>query len=173
MAETSENFPITREAVASFADQAHFRQAVGDLLTAGFEPSDLSVLAAHESLDVAGGVAGYRKEPHSWLPSGLADEMKYLAPLTIAGIIVLSGGPIAAGIAALVGAGLGGAALKEILDRYTAGQHSEEFAAALHAGAVLLWARCADPERELSATRILEAAGGRFVHVHGRPAGMG
>ncbi len=93
MAETSENFPITREAVASFADQAHFRQAVGDLLTAGFEPSDLSVLAAHESLDVAGGVAGYRKEPHSWLPSGLADEMKYLPPLTIAGIIVLSGDP--------------------------------------------------------------------------------
>ena len=61
--------------------------------------------------------------------------MKYIGPLTIAGIIVLSGGPIAAGIAALVGAGLGGAALKEILDRYTAGHHSEEFAAALQAGA--------------------------------------
>jgi hypothetical protein len=167
----TENFPVIREAVASFADQKHFRQAVGDLLTAGFEPSDLSVLAAHESLDVAGGVAGYRKEPHSWLPSGLADEMKYLAPLTIAGIIVLSGGPVAAGIAALVSAGLGGAAVKEILDRYTAGQHSEEFAAALHAGAVLLWARCTDPECELSATRILEAAGGRFVHIHGRPSG--
>jgi hypothetical protein len=97
--------------------------------------------------------------------------MKYLAPLTIAGIIVLSGGPVAAGIAALVSAGLGGAAVKEILDRYTAGQHSEEFAAALHAGAVLLWARCTDSERELSATRILEAAGGRFVHIHGRPSG--
>jgi hypothetical protein len=90
--------------------------------------------------------------------------------LTAAGIIVLSGGPIAAGIAALIGAGLGGAALKEILDRYTGNQHSEEFAAALHAGAVLLWARCEDAERELSATRILEAAGGRNVHIHGRPA---
>jgi hypothetical protein len=171
MAGQTENFPIIREAVASFADQEHFRQAVSDLVTAGFAPSDLSVLAAHESLDVAGGVAGYRNEPRSWLPSGLADEMKYLAPLTIAGIIVLSGGPVAAGIAALVSAGLGGAAVKEILDRYTAAPHSEEFAAALHAGAVLLWARCTDPERELSATRILEAAGGRFVHIHGRPSG--
>jgi hypothetical protein len=170
MAEPTENFPITREAVASFADQAHFRRAVDELLAAGFAPSDLSVLAAHASLDAAGDIAGYRKEAHPWLPASLADEMKYIGPLTAAGIIVLSGGPIAAGIAALIGAGLGGAALKEILDRYTGNQHSEEFAAALHAGAVLLWARCEDAERELSATRILEAAGGRNVHIHGRPA---
>jgi hypothetical protein len=163
------SFPIIREAVASFADQAHFRRAVDDLLTAGFAPSDLSVLAAHASLDAAGALADAKKEAYRWLPSGLTEEMKFLGPLTIAGIIVLSGGPIAAGIAALVGAGLGGAALKEILDRYTAGHHSEEFAAALAAGAVLLWARCEDSERELSATRILEEAGGRNVHIHGRP----
>ncbi len=165
-----EKFPIIREAVASFADQVHFRSAVDNLLAVGFEPSDLSVLAAHASLEAAGATARGKVEAHPWLPSSLAEEMKYLAPLTIAGIIVLSGGPIAAGIAALVGAGLGGAALKEILDRYTAGRHSEEFAAALHAGAVLLWARCEDAERELSATRILEEAGGRNVHIHGRSA---
>src|SRR5205814_8836839 len=143
---------IVREAVASFADQAHFRLAVDNLLAAGFEPSDLSVLAAHASLEAAGSLAGYKEETRRWLPSGLSEEMKFIGPLTIAGIIVLSGGPIAAGIAALVGAGLGGAALKEILDRYTAGHHSEEFAAALRAGAVLLWARCEDSERERSAT---------------------
>jgi hypothetical protein len=170
MAEHAGTFPIIREAVASFADQPHFRRAVDDLLAAGFAPSDLSVLGAHASLDAAGPLAGARPEKHPWLPSSLSEEMKYLGPLTVAGIIVLSGGPIAAGIAALVGAGLGGAALKEVLDRYTAGHHSEEFAAALHAGAVLLWARCEDSERELSATRILEEAGGRNVHINGRPA---
>jgi hypothetical protein len=170
MAEHAGTFPITREAVASFADRTHFRRAVDDLLAAGFAPSDLSVLGAHASLDAAGPLAGARPEKHPWLPSSLSEEMKYLGPLTVAGIIVLSGGPIAAGIAALVGAGLGGAALKEVLDRYTAGHHSEEFAAALHAGAVLLWARCEDSERELSATRILEGAGGSNVHIHGRPA---
>ena len=168
MAEPAENFPIAREAVASFADQVHFRRAIDNLFAVGFEPSDISVLAAHASLEAAGALAGYKKEVHPWLPAGLADEMKYLGPLTIAGIIVLSGGPIAAGLAALVGAGLGGAALKEILDRYTAGQHSEDFAAALQAGAVLLWVRCEDAERELSATRILDEAGGRNVHIHGR-----
>src|SRR5437868_13894012 len=168
MAEHAGTFPIIREAVASFADQAHFRQAVENLLAVGFEPSDLSVLATHASLDAAGSLAGYQKEKHPWLPAGLSEEMKYLGPLTIAGIIVLSGGPIAAGIAALVGAGLGGAALKELFDDYTAAHHSEDFAAALKAGAVLLWVRCSDPDRELAATRILEEAGGQHVHVHGR-----
>jgi hypothetical protein len=172
MPEAAANFPIIREAVASFADRDHFRMAATGLLAVGFAPDDLSVLASHESLDVAGAIAGYKKEAHAWMPSGLADEIKYLGPLTVAGIIMLSGGPIAASLAALVGAGLGGAALKEVLDRYTSG-HSEEFAAALEAGAVLLWARCEDAERELSATRILEEAGGRNVHVHGRSAGEG
>jgi hypothetical protein len=47
-------------------------------------------------------------------------------------------------------------------------RHSDEFAAALKAGAALLWVRCGDPDRELAATRILEEAGGNHVHVHGR-----
>jgi hypothetical protein len=164
-------FPIVREAVASFADRAHIHGAVSALLAAGFAPDDLSVLATHDSLDVAG-EAGYRKEAHRWLPASLSEEIKYLGPLTVAGIVLLSGGPVAASLAALVAAGLGGAALKEILDRYSAG-HSEAFAAALKAGAVLLWARCEDSERELTATRILAEAGGRNVHVHGRPVKTG
>jgi len=139
MAESSPSFPVIREAVASFPDREHFHRAVADLLAAGFDTADL------------------------------ADEIKYVAPLTVAGIILLSGGPIAAGIAALVGAGLGGAALKEMIDDYTAPRHAEDFEAALHAGAALLWVRCEDAPRELTATRILEEAGGRHVHVHGRP----
>ncbi len=83
--------------------------------------------------------------------------------------MLLSGGPIAATVAALVGAGLGGAALKEILDDYTAPPHRDEFAAALNAGAVLLWVRCADPDLEARALRILEELGGRHVHIHARP----
>ena len=167
MSEASRSFPVVREAVASFADREHLRRAVSGLLAAGFEQSALSVLATHESLAAVGEAAGNRTP---LLPAGLSDEINYIGPLTIAGIIVLSGGPIAATVAALVGAGLGGAALKELFDRYTAAHHSRDFEAALRAGAVLLWCRCEDPERELTATRILEEAGGRHVHVHGRPA---
>jgi len=165
MTGASPSFPIIREAVASFPDREHFHNAVSNLLAAGFETSDLSVLASHDSLAAAG-------EPSAGgpkiMPAGLSDEIKYIAPLTVAGVILLSGGPIAATIAALVGAGLGGAALKELFDDYTAPRHSEDFRAALEAGAALLWVRCEDADRELTATRILEEAGGRHVHVHGR-----
>jgi hypothetical protein len=73
----------------------------------------------------------------------------------------------------LVGAGLGGAALKELFDDYTAPRHRDDFNAALQGGAALLWVRCDDPDRELAATRILEEAGGRHVHIHGRPSELG
>lgn len=165
MTEAAKSFPVIREAVATFPDREHFRGAVAALLAAGFERSDLSVLASHDSLAVADEAAGTRREV---LRAGLSDEIKYIAPLTVAGIIVLSGGPIAIALAALVGAGLGGAALKELFDDYTASRHSEDFAAALKDGAALLWVRCGDPDRELVATRILDEAGGNHVHVHGR-----
>jgi hypothetical protein len=164
MTAATPNFPVIREAVASFPDREHFRNAVSALVAGGFEPSDLSVLASHEALSTAD------EKPDDWIASGLSGEVKYIAPLTVAGIILISGGPIAATLAALVGAGLGGAALKELFDDYAAAPHREEFAAALAAGAALLWVRCADSELELRALRILEESGGFSVHIHGRPA---
>ena len=164
MEATAPQFPVIREAVASFPDREHFRAAVSALIAAGFEPSDLSVLASHQPLAAAD------EAPGELIAAGLSDEIKYLAPLTAAGIVLISGGPIAATVAALVGAGVGGVALKELFDDYTAAPHREEFAAALSAGAALLWVRCIDPEIELRALRILEESGGRHVHIHGRPA---
>jgi len=158
------SFPVIREAVASFPDREHFRKAVKALLEGGFAASELSVLASHQPLSATEADSG------NWLNAGLSDEVKYIGPLTIAGIILVSGGPIAATVAALVGAGLGGAALKELFDDYTAAPHREEVAAALRDGAALLWVRCADSELELRALRILEEAGGRHVHIHGHPA---
>jgi hypothetical protein len=165
MTAAAPQFPVIREAVASFPDREHFRDAVRALLAAGFAPSELSVLASHEALSTA------EEQPGDLLAAGLSDEIKYIAPLTVAGIVLVSGGPIAATIAALVGAGLGGAALKELFDDYAAPPHREEFATALAAGAALLWVRCADSAIELRALRLLEEAGGRHVHIHGRPAG--
>src|SRR6516225_5558114 len=165
MTEAAKSFPVIREAVASFPDREHFRSAVSALLAGGFVRDDLSVLASHDSLAVA---EAETENGTGLLSAGLSDEIKYIAPLTVAGMIVLSGGPIALTVAALVGAGLGGAALKDIFDDYTAARHSEDFAAALKGGAALLWVRCPDPDSELAATRILDQAGGAHVHVHGR-----
>ncbi len=68
-------FPVIREAVASFPDREHFRNAVSALLAAGFEPSDLSVLASHEALSTAA------EKPGGLIAAGLSDELKYIAPL--------------------------------------------------------------------------------------------
>jgi hypothetical protein len=69
-----------------------------------------------------------------------------------------------------VGAGLGGVAIKEVLDYYAANRHTADFAAALAAGALLLWVRIDDPSREATALRLLGEAGGRGAHIHERAA---
>src|SRR5215469_17831476 len=78
MAEAAPAFPVIREAVGSFPDREHFRAAVSALLAAGFDRSDLSVLASHDSLAVADDAAATPKEV---LRAGLSDEIKYIAPL--------------------------------------------------------------------------------------------
>ncbi|HUH84201.1 MAG TPA: hypothetical protein VLX85_06300 [Stellaceae bacterium] len=176
MARENEQRPlrVVREAVAAFADKAQLRAAVGAVLAGGFKPTDLSVLATHDSLEVAGGVPGYPGKPRQNLLAGLTDEVRFLDPLTIAGFAFLSGGPVALALAALASAGLGGAAIKEVLDYYAANRHSAAFAAALKAGGVLLWVVVADPALEATAVRLLEEAGGKNAHVHARklsPAG--
>jgi hypothetical protein len=162
MPERRKSFPLVREAVASFSERAQIEDAINRLQAAGFARDDISVLGSHASLEAAHG------NPDA--SAGLVEEIKYIAPLTVAGIVLLSGGPLAASIAAVLGAGLGGAALKELLDRYTSGGRAEEFAAALEAGAVLLWVRVPDHALEATAVRILEDAGGRNAHIHARAA---
>jgi hypothetical protein len=163
--------PPMREAVASFAGKRPFLDAVSGLLGAGFERADLSVLASHQSLEIAGDVPGYPGRPDETLAASLASEVPFLVPLTIAGVAFLSGGPVAATLAVLVGAGLGGAALKELLDRVGANRHSADFAVMLAAGAVLLWVRVENDAQGAKALAILERAGGRHAHVQVRTRG--
>jgi len=173
MAETAQKppFPVIREAVAAFADRDSLRAAVAALLEAEFKPTDLSVLATHESLELAGEVPAYPGKPKETLLAGLTDEASFLMPLTIAGITFLSGGPVAAVLAALAAAGLGGVALKEVLDRVIANHHSAAVAQAIRAGSLLLWVRVDDPELEAPAVRLLEEAGGRNAHINARALG--
>jgi len=173
MAETPQKppFPVIREAVAAFADKDALRAAVAGLLKSGFKPTDLSVLATHESLEVAGEVPAYPGKPRQTLLAGLTDEAPLLMPLTIAGIALLSGGPVAAALAALAAAGLGGVALKEVLDRVIANHHSAAVAEAIRTGSLLLWVRVDDPELEAPAVRRLEEAGGRNAHIFARALG--
>jgi hypothetical protein len=165
-ADRDARFPEIREVVASFPTAAAFRDGAARLLAAGFARTDLSVLASHESLEVAGNVPGYPGTPQESAAAGITDEAGYLMPLAIAGATLVSGGPVAMALAALAGLGIGTVALTELTDRLVANQHSGAFADAVRHGGVLLWARAETLEREALAQRLMTEAGGRDAHVH-------
>jgi hypothetical protein len=149
------------EVVGLFAERETFERAVVELLSSGFERADLSVLASHESLDAAG------RPGKSWREAMLAlvGELKYEGPLVASGAIFLAGGPVAATMAAVIGAAVGGAAVVDLLGEVTAKPHTEDFARSLAAGSVILWVRAPDEARQARARAILEANGAGNVHV--------
>ncbi|MGH6989778.1 MAG: hypothetical protein ACREFD_12400 [Stellaceae bacterium] len=138
-------------------------------MASGFAPTDISVLASHDSLELAGGLPAYRGKPGSALLAGLADEAKFIEPLQVAGISAFAAGPMGAVFAAIVAAGLGGAALEEFVERVVANRHAPAFAAALRSGRVLLWVEVKDSGAEAKALAILAECGGADPHVVSRP----
>jgi hypothetical protein len=156
-----------REVVGLFADRESFETAVGELTAVGFERADLSVLASHESIDVAGKPG----KPWQDVLTAMVGEIKYEGPLVASGAILLAGGSMAATIAGIIGAAVSGVAIKEILEEVTAKPHREDFARSLEAGGVILWVRPSGDDREQHALDILRKHGGTNVHVHQQTGG--
>ncbi|RAU23057.1 hypothetical protein CU669_05600 [Paramagnetospirillum kuznetsovii] len=156
-----------REVVGTFADRAHFEAAVSALLECGFDRGRLSVLASHDSLEVAGGKA------QKWRDGlvALVGEMKYEGPLVAAGLIALAAGPVGAVIAGLIAAGVGGVAVKELLDEVAAIPDSGDFTRALAAGSVILWVSVENAAEEARVKPLLAGAGGANIHIFERAKG--
>jgi hypothetical protein len=155
------------EVVGRFGDRQSFAQAVEALLRVGFARSDLSVLDSHESLSAS-------EEPdEAWRETvaGLTGEAKYLGPITTAGLVLLVAGPIELAVAGAIAAGLAGAGIYEFLSEVRSTPHTREFARALKNGAVLLWVRAEEADRQRLAADILTRNGAADVHVHERPQG--
>ncbi len=163
MHESSGMESLNQEVVGVFSDRDGFEKAVRALLAAGFERSDLSVLASHESIDAAEATSKSWKDAIT----ALVGEMKYEIPLVASGAIFLAGGATAALIAGLIGATVGGIALKEVLEEVTAAPHTEDFARALETGSAVLWVRISHREKESIATTILQESGASKVHTYG------
>ena len=153
------------EVVGRFADRRSFQAAVEALLAAGFEPSDLSVLDTHEALSAS------ETSGEAWrhVLAGLVGEVKYVGPLTTAGLIAIASGSIGAAIAAALAAGLASGAIRDLLLEIRATPHTDSFARALENGAVLLWVSAEDQDKQDLATDILYQEGGADVHCHRRP----
>ena len=163
MSATENHDPIAREVVGTFADRDHFQQAVSRLLADGFGRADLSVLSSHDSLDAT-------KPATKWKDAlaAVAGDIKYEGPLVAAGLIALASGPVGAAIAARVAAGIGGMAVKEVLDEVAALPDSADFERALAAGSVILWVMVADQLGEEKAKRALAETGAANIHVFNR-----
>jgi hypothetical protein len=155
---------ITVEVVGNFATRDDFKAAVEALTSAGFAHDDISVLDTHESLSAAG------KPSEAWQESlaGLVGEINYVGPITAAGLIALASGPVGVAVAGALAAGLTGAALVDLLEEVRATPHTEAFARALEAGAILLWVRAGDEAEARNAEDIMVRHGGSDVHRHVR-----
>ena len=165
MSEIDAKAGSVREVVGLFADRESFEGAVEALMAAGFERADLSVMGSHESIDAA----GERGRPWRDALTAMVGEIKYEVPLVASGAILLAGGSVAATVAGLVGAAVGGVAAKEIIDEVTSTPHTEDFARSVEAGSVILWVRAQDRTRERAAAQILNRHGGANVHLHETP----
>lgn len=157
----------SREVVGLFRDRTTFEAAVAALLDAGFDRTELSVLASHESLDAAGRPG----KPWRDVLTALVGEVKYEGPLVASGLIFLASGPVTATLAAVAGAAVGGMAVKEFLEEVTVQPHTEDFARSIEAGGVILWVRADSDETCQRAGDILATKGGHNVHVTMRTAG--
>lgn len=153
---------VTVEVAGNFATKENFTAAVKALTAAGFGHDEISVLDTHESLSAAGSPS------EAWQESlaGMVGEINYVGPLTAAGLIAIASGPIGAAIAGAMAAGLTGAALVELLDEVRATPHTEAFARALEAGAILLWVQVSDEGEAVKAEALLREHGGADVHRH-------
>lgn len=164
MAEETQGFgdDVTVEVAGNFSTKESFTAAVKALKAAGFGHDELSVLDTHESLSAAGSPSEAWQETLA----GMVGEINYVGPLTAAGLIAIASGPIGAAVAGAMAAGLTGAALVELLDEVRATPHTEAFARALEAGAILLWVRVEDESEAEKAEAVLKEHGGADVHRH-------
>jgi hypothetical protein len=170
-----------REVVGVFDNLTTLQSAIDELLTDGFDRSEISLLAEEkvvipkrgsrravelEDDDSAPRLPYIESESLSEGKATLIGGLFYIGAFVGAGALTAAGGilasPIVAG--ALTGgvAGLAGLALSKLIsDRQVKWMQSQ-----LEKGGLLLWARAWSEEREREAISVMQRNGGHDVHVH-------
>jgi hypothetical protein len=183
---TSQSTTTVREAVGVFHDRDSFLNAVEDLMSAGFDRSDLSLLAGEQAVQDKLG-HNYTKvqelEDDAAVPrvafvgdhsmaearTGVIGGLAYIGAVAAAGAVVASGGALAAAIAAAVAAGGGGGVLGAWAARYLGRDRAKALQHQLDHGGLLLWVHLRDDAHEQRALDILKKNGAEDVHVHDLP----
>lgn len=178
---------VIREAVGVFKTADALQDAIDDLMSAGFDRAELSLLASEHAVDEKLGHK-YRKvaelEDDPAVPrtcyvstesvgdaeGALIGAPLYVAAVAGAGAVVASGGTLAAALAAATLAGGAGALVGTILAKIVGDHHAEHLREQLAHGGLLLWVRTRDAAHEMRAVEILKKHSGQDVHVHSIPS---
>ena len=176
----------TREAVGLFHDENALQAAADELLISGFNHADLSLLAGHRAVETRLGgmyqrVADLEDKPdvafQAFVDSDSRIEGKgvlvgglfYVGAVAAAGMVVASGGTVAALVLGVAAAGGAGGLIGVMLGRFLDKQHAHALQEHLDKGGLLLWVRTPDEAHERKALAILRGCGAEDAHVHALP----
>jgi hypothetical protein len=177
-----------REAIGAFDNPSALEKAVGELSSAGFDRSQMSLLARDGFFDgelppefgheaQAADDPGMRRGPvvsDSDLRQGrtLATSLAgVVAAFAASGITILTGGAALAAIAAAAAAGGGAAAVAEVVGQRAGKSTSDFMKEQIERGGILLWVTVRDARQERDALQILRRHTAADVHAHDIPAG--
>jgi hypothetical protein len=174
------------EAVGIFDRNEDLQGAIDELLSSGFHRSELGLLAdeatAQEKLghqykkisaladDPAAPRSAYvSPEAIGDAEGGLIGGLAYVGATVATGVVIASGGALAALIAAVVLAGGTGGLVGSVLAKWLGDRHANYLQQQIDRGGLLLWVRTRDVAAERRAVEILRKHSGGEVHVHALP----
>ena len=172
------------EVVGIFHSTDDLESAVEELLTSGFDRAELSLLASEGA--VAEKLGGYYRPademaddpavPRTAFVStaaigdaegGLIGGLAYLGATVAVGTVVMSGGAVAATIAAAILAGGTGGLIGSALARWVGHHHAAYLHNQIDNGGLLLWVRAWNQSDKERALEIIENHAADRVHSHG------
>jgi hypothetical protein len=171
-----------REAVAAFHDPHALNGAISDLVAAGVDRAEMSILAREGYLDgdLAKPYADMRQaedDPSAPRQAVYADTdvrqgrtlltsmASVIAALAASGAVVMTGGAALAAIAAAVGAGGGVGVIGSLIGKRAGDEQRKYLAEQLDRGGILLWVKIAEPANEPRIRTILTRHAADDVHV--------
>jgi hypothetical protein len=164
------------EAVGVFHDEASLERAIDDLLAAGFDRAEISLLAGHEAVERELGhryerVAELEDDPHVPRLAYVDVDSRTEGGASLIGGLAYVGAIAATGlVVASALAGGGGGAIGAFLARMVSGRHARDLQRQLDEGGLLLWVRVSSPAREVVALEALKRHSAEDVHVHELPS---
>jgi hypothetical protein len=172
-----------REAVGVFQSEVALQSAADELLIAGFDRADLSLLADARTVEQTLGHAYKRiaeieddptvpkrayagSDSRTEAEGAIVSGLMYVGAVGAVGAVVASGGTVAAALIGAAVIGGAGGLIGTILARFIEHRHAHGLQSHLDRGGLLLWVRTSDVAHESRACEILMRAGAQDVHLH-------